>query len=97
MTQDNFRYRSFRKRESKKRQKERHGEYTDTNWWIGRMDVRVLVNKGLLNQQTNRKSFYSTFFPFMVSFSLAMAAPQCFSRRPRLWRPGSMTMKRVVT
>jgi len=102
MTQDNFRYRSFRKRESKKRQKERHGKYTDTNWWIGREDVLVQVNKGLLNKEEKsfysnkeEKSLYSTFFPFIVSLSLAMAAPQCFSRRPRLWRPGSMATKRV--
>ena len=39
--------------------------------------MRVLVNK-------QEKSFYSTFFPFIVSLSFAMAAPQCFSRRPRL-------------
>ena len=109
MTQDNFRYRSFRKRESKKRQKERHGKYTDTNWWIGREDVLVRDNRGFCSTKRRKKSFYSTFFPFIVSLSLAMAAPQCFSRRPRLsgnnisslfallylWRPGSMATKRV--
>ena len=117
MTQDNFRYRSFRKRESKKRQKERHGKYTDTNWWIGREDVLVQVNRVCSTKRRKKsfysnkeeKSFYSTFFPFIVSLSLAIAAPQCFSRRPRLsgnnilslfallylWRPGSMATKRV--
>ena len=58
MTQDNFRYRSFRKRESKKRQKERHGKYTDTNWWIGREDVLVRVNKEFCSTM-RRRGFYS--------------------------------------
>ena len=43
--------------------------------------MRVLVNKGGLQL---RRAFYSTFFPFIISLSFEMAAPQCFSRRPRL-------------
>ena len=44
--------------------------------------MRVLVNKGGGLQL--RRAFYSTFFPFIISLSFDMAAPQCFSRRPRL-------------
>ena len=63
MTQDNFRYRSFRKRESKKRQKERHGKYTDTNWWIGREDVLVQVNRGFAQQRGERRASTPLSFP----------------------------------
>lgn len=40
---------------------------------------------------------YSSFLPLTTSRSLAMAVPQCFSSRPRLWRPGSMTTSREET
>ena len=31
-----------------------------------------------------KNSVYSTFFPLIISLNFAMAAPQCFSSRPRL-------------
>ena len=77
---------------SKKRRKERHGEYTDKNWWIGRVDVRVLVNKQMGLLLNRRRAYYSTFFPFIVSLNFAIAAPQCFSRRPRLSKNNSSSL-----
>ena len=36
---------------------------------------------------------YSTFFPLITSLNFAMAAPQCFSSRPRLKFLGEMFLR----